>query len=222
MIGLRGLAVKALLCPMMLFSSVGFANDIIIIGDSIFAASGQIRSQLQSISPMEIRSYAVNGARMSGVISQYERARGNGISRTIIMNGGGNDVLQGNVGICRDFADSCRAIVDGVVEKARELFKSMKADGVETVVYLGYYYTKGVFAGGLDDALDYSTEKTLEVCEDDDHIRCIVVDPRDAFNGRSGLISWDGIHPSSSGSRLLAELIWESMVANDIEQDYIE
>ena len=134
------------------------------------------------------------------------------------MNGGGNDVLQGNIGACREFNRSCQRAIEGALAQGEELFKTMEADGVKDVVYLGYYYTKGLIAGGLDEALDYAMVKISELCEDSMYINCVVVDPRSAFKGRTGLITLDGIHPSTRGSNILADLIWEKMIDYDIEQ----
>ena len=122
-------------------------NDVIILGDSIFTESGEIRNHLNRTTPLNIQNYAVGGSYMDDVITQYSKARANGIPRTIIMNGGGNDILRGAPQSCRAFDDRCIEIIDTSVEKAEGLWQSMANDGVENVIYLGYYYTKRMGAG---------------------------------------------------------------------------
>ena len=61
-------------------------------------------------------------------------------------------------------------------------------------------------------------ELVIAACEEAE-IHCILVDPRPAFDGRQGLITWDGIHPTWQGSRLLAELTYQAFVDHGISLD---
>jgi lysophospholipase L1-like esterase len=187
------------------------ANETIIIGDSIFALNGVIGSELASLSSLAINSYARNGAVMSGIVRQYQEAKSNGLARTVIMNGGGNDVL-GNMSACRAFNQTCINVIENAVRQSVDLVAQMEADGVESIYFLGYYYTT-TFAAGLDQAVDYAMERVPSICEGTS-VRCEVVDTREAMKA-AGTISWDGIHPSQSGSIIMARLLWEKMQEND-------
>ncbi|HYX36324.1 MAG TPA: SGNH/GDSL hydrolase family protein [Oligoflexus sp.] len=185
-------------------------TETLIIGDSIFALNGLIGSTLEKLSSQDIDSYAGIGAVMSGIVRQYQRSREYGFARTVIMNGGGNDVLT-NMGPCRAFTQSCVAVIDSAINQAADLVEQMESDGVASIYYLGYYYTTGL-ASGLDQAIDYAMLRMPDICAGT-QIRCEVIDTRDAMQGGS-TISWDGIHPSRAGSIKMAGLLWERMQAN--------
>ncbi|HYX32907.1 MAG TPA: SGNH/GDSL hydrolase family protein [Oligoflexus sp.] len=187
------------------------ANETIIIGDSIFALNGVINSELEEISSLDIDSYARNGAIMSGIVRQYQQARANGIARTVIMNGGGNDVLA-NMGNCRAFNQTCINVIEKATSQGLDLVNQMEADGVERIFFLGYYYTTSL-ASGLEKAVDYAMSRAATLCENTT-VRCEVVDTRDIMQG-SGNLSWDGIHPSRTGSIKMAQLLWERMQTID-------
>jgi lysophospholipase L1-like esterase len=189
------------------------ANETIIIGDSIFALNGVINSELEKISSKDIDSYARNGAVMSGVVRQYQQSREYGIARTVIMNGGGNDVLA-NMRDCRTLNQACVDVIENAISRGMDLVDQMEADGVESIYFLGYYYTT-TFASGLDKAVDYAMSRVPAICARTT-LRCEVVDTRGAMQG-TGNISWDGIHPSRSGSIKMAQLLWERMQANGID-----
>ncbi|WP_176736429.1 SGNH/GDSL hydrolase family protein [Oligoflexus tunisiensis] len=189
------------------------ANETIIIGDSIFALNGVINSELESLSSKDIDSYARNGAVMSGIVRQYQQSREAGIARTVIMNGGGNDVLS-NMGACRAFNQTCIGVIEKAISQGMDLVAQMEEDGVESVFFLGYYYTT-TFASGLEEAVDYAMSRVPAICASTT-LRCEVIDTREAMQG-AGNISWDGIHPSRTGSIKMARLLWERMQANGID-----
>ncbi len=201
-------------------------NNVAIIGDSIFDLSDGIRKYLAQRSNEKYRYYPINGAQLSGGLTtpipkQYENGKKDGPIRTIIMDGGGNDVLIGGQIACRPYSDSCEDIINRSREAATALFDQMIADGVVNVVWLGYYYTKGIFAGadGQLEALDVGMAITEDLCESNEKLNCHFVDPRPEFAGKTGLIIVDGIHPSDEGSKILADLIWKKMQEEDIEQN---
>jgi lysophospholipase L1-like esterase len=92
--------------------------------------------------------------------------------------------------------------VDGV-----DLLNDMHADGVTDVIFLGYYYTKnGLFAlDDLEEAVDYGDGKLAQACAYS-AANCSFIDPRSTI--RDSDIILDGIHPTTSGSNKLADLIW--------------
>ncbi len=201
----------------LLFSAYSMAQgNVVLIGDSIFANNGEIKNHLELITELTIDSYAVGGARMSDIVEQYysiDLSNSNGIA---IMNGGGNDILQDNFFNCKAFNEKCKDVIDDRLEVGLQLVEEMADDGMKYVIYLGYYYTTG-FASGFDQAVDYATEQIQGACELSSFEGCYIVDSRNAFNSGTGFITWDGIHPTLKGSRVLAELIWETMVENNIQ-----
>jgi lysophospholipase L1-like esterase len=188
------------------------ASEIRIIGDSIFTTGGNmIRGHLESISGLTIDTHANGGAVMSQVREQYLNIKDQNI-RTIIMDGGGNDIL-GDSGNCRNQNnDSCKAHIEQVVETARTLFEEMAENGVENIVFMTCHYPMG-WNSGYVDAINYGTSLITEVCAEA-RSRCIIVDPRESFQGKSHYLEWDGVHPNRTGAQVMADLIWQAMVEN--------
>ena len=65
---------KVILIPSLSFiawSSSAQARDIRVIGDSVFALSGEITRELVRLSELPILSHARNGAKMAGIRQQY-------------------------------------------------------------------------------------------------------------------------------------------------------
>jgi hypothetical protein len=59
--------------------------------------------------------------------------------RTVILDGGGNDILIGANKICSvdygdELSDECHQVMDNVLTEAENLFRQMVADGVENVI----------------------------------------------------------------------------------------
>jgi hypothetical protein len=209
-------------------------DEIVNIGDSIFALSGDIYDELHAKAGETWRHYALSGVQMIGgeilgppIPTQYEIAKSDDPDiRTVYMDGGGNDILLAallfdphdckncNEWWCGDLSQSCKDLVDDVYVETVNLFNRMDSDGVEQVVVLGYYHLKwGIFGDltKLNDATDYGDQKFQEACNNST-ANAVFIDPRDAFAGHEGsYIISDGIHPTLEGSRVLADLIWEEI-----------
>ena len=198
-------------------------NQVVIIGDSIFALSGDIKRNLANAAQENYRGYALSGAQMVGgsrtpIPAQYTGARNADSNiRTMIMDGGGNDILIGGESECNPYSAACQAILDGVYGAMDTLFARMNTDGVQDLVYLGYYRVKGSNAS-LNPVLDIGMADFIDIC-DDSPVSCHFVDPRGPFTGHLNWIKNDGIHPTGTGSQVLADLIWQTMQANGIEQN---
>jgi lysophospholipase L1-like esterase len=85
----------------------------------------------------------------------------------------------------------------------------MRARGVTKVLYLGYYYTKDSLISGnlsaLKQAIDYGDGKFATACANS-LLSCTFIDPRSSVKPAD--IIADGIHPATSGSQKIANLIW--------------
>lgn len=203
-------------------------NQVITIGDSIFALSGDLQQNLQAKAGQSFRQYTISGAYLSGgsfapsIVEQYAIARGdNPDIATVVMDGGGNDILFPVILFdphsCKTewyrfnrLSSSCQAFIDDIYVEAVDFLNQMEADGVQNVVYLGYYYTKnGLFRlASLKEAIDYGDQALARACANS-RINCSFVDPRSTIVNSD--ITFDGIHPNASGSRKLADLIWPQL-----------
>ena len=117
-----------------------------------------IQVSLERISGRNYRNYAAPGTRvLDGVIPrQYDTARtANRNIKTVVMTGGGNDVL---LGTC---TGDCKATIDQVAVKMKELRAKMATDGVEDVILISYGYPSDP---ARKPALDYSRQLIPTQC----------------------------------------------------------
>ena len=184
-------------------------DSIVLIGDSIFTTgNNRIEYYIETKANIQIDGRAVSGARMNDIYGQYQGAREQGFN-TVIMDGGGNDVL-GNRGNCQNtFNDNCKKTIDDAINQMGELWNQMLADGVEKVYFLTCHYPVG-WSAGFNQAVDYGYEAVTNLCANAD-IECHVSDPRAAFAERNDVLIWDGVHPTDKGSEIMADLIMEKM-----------
>jgi hypothetical protein len=202
-------------------------NQVVNIGDSIFALSGKIQDYLHAWSGTTFRRYSVSGAELVGgilapdIYSQYNTAKGdNSNIETILMDGGGNDILLPVITSfdpydCKTqwyewgrLSRSCKNFIDDLYVDAVNLLNIMHADGVDNVIYQGYYHTKWAIYNNLDDleeAVDYGDMRLSQACSNS-AANCTFIDPRWVIN--DGDIIADGIHPATSGSYKIANLLW--------------
>jgi hypothetical protein len=200
-------------------------NNVVNLGDSIFALSGAEHSYLTSYAGKSFRNYCKSGAYLKGsniltdqsVTVQYATAKSdNSNIKTILMDGGGNEAL-----IQYNFFDpyhcgsstltsSCKGLIDDAYVNAVNLMNQMGRDGVQNIIYQGYYHVKsGLFAStSLNPAVDYGDTRLSQAVANATAVANyrVFVDPR-AYITNSDIII-DGVHPADSGSRKLANLIW--------------
>ena len=195
----------------------------VILGDSVWALSGDLQKFLELHTKRKMRSYAVNGARITGtskssIPNQYKNAKAEGPIKTILMDGGGNDLLVAGLDKCAPFTPACQEVIDDVEATALKLLADAADNDISHVVYLGYYKPTG-FASILGEASVKGNQMIQSRCESETSITCIFVDPVDAFSGQAGLILSDGIHPTKEGSKVLASLIWEAIQKHEVPLD---
>ncbi|MCF8110451.1 MAG: SGNH/GDSL hydrolase family protein [Desulfobacteraceae bacterium] len=204
---------------------------VVMLGDSIFALSEDETRFLEELSGDSYRHYYVSGAQMTGgmvdtIPEQYETAIAEGPIRTVVLDGGGNDVLIGAQAECSteygtELSQSCLQVLDEVSEETEALLERMKADGVQNIIWQGYYYTDNET---LWQVADVSAERAIAEMEEfqanNPEINAIYVDPRPHFDKyqASSYTTMDGIHPTEGASETLANLLWDPMVVNNIEQ----
>lgn len=203
-------------------------DQVVTIGDSIFALSGELQDVLEDKAGQTFRQYTLSGAELTGgllatsVADQYRTARSdNPDIETIVMDGGGNDILIPAIALdpynCKTqwyqfgrLSGKCKNFIDDIYVEGVNLLNEMHADGVDNVIYLGYYYTKnGIFLlDSMEEAVDYGDASLSQACSFS-AVNCQFVDPRSTINDSDIIV--DGIHPNANGSRKLAELVWPKL-----------
>mgnify|MGYP000382550987 CR=1 FL=1 len=193
-------------------------NEIITVGDSIFDLSGELQLFLEQEAGETFRNYTQNGAKIAGIIQQYEDAKVDDANiETIVMDAAGNDILIPAILFdpqrCktrwyrRNLSSKCKAFIDDLYVDGVNMLNNMDADGVSNVIYLGYYHTTGN-QSNLVQAVDYGDVKLDQACTNST-ANCTFVDPRSSIVAAD--VKSDGIHPTTSGSQKLADLIWPEL-----------
>ncbi len=203
------------------------ANDdrVVFFGDSIFALSGGIQQVLHGYAGGTFRNYTTSGAELVGgliapsVEQQIATANADDPNSTVVvMDGGGNDILIPAIAFdpydCMTqwyefgrLSSTCKSFIDEIYVDGVDLLNGLYADGVTQVIYLGYYYTKNglILADDLEEAIVYGDGKLALACQNS-VVNCTFLDPRSTI--RDSDITSDGVHPNSTGSKKLADLIW--------------
>ena len=210
---------------------MGDGQDVITIGDSWmnlgFNDTSQvgIQASLERASGRDYRNYGIGGTTLlaeNGIPAQYKRAKNEGPVTTVIMTGGGNDVLQdialGPLGSlfgqpgCIDevFNAACQKRIDEVAARLESLWAEMAADGVSDVVIISY--TSKALGGNYTMTQTYSTSKITPICLNvPEPLRCSSVETDVAVPDLT--LGADGIHPDEASYDKLGAAVWEHMQA---------
>lgn len=203
-------------------------NEVVFIGDSIFALSGEIQNQLEAKAGQTFRRYTVSGAELSGELitpsipDQFREAVADDPNIDIMVgDAGGNDLLIPailfNSNSCKTpwyrfgrLSQKCIDIINDTYVEGVDFLNEMAEAGVRKGILTGYYYTKnGLFRlKDMKEAIDYGNTVLARACENS-VLDCTFVDPRAVINNSD--IIFDGIHPTDSGSRKIADLIWPKL-----------
>ncbi|HNW28361.1 MAG TPA: SGNH/GDSL hydrolase family protein [Spirochaetota bacterium] len=226
------------LCIVGLFLAVlgcGIANmtnptanefDVVIVGDSIYDLDGYIHSNLKTLSGKSYKDYSSSGDTVAYITKQYNTAiAARPTIKTIIMDGGGNDILMDVYWsqACQastTISSSCKAYINSVLDQDEALWEDMSNDGVDNIFHLGYYRLKRgtlttLLYGGtkLNPAVVYADDQLAAACAVSP-AECWFIDPRADFLGKeSTYIKSDGIHPTNAGGKVLATKIYNKMTA---------
>jgi hypothetical protein len=235
LVALLGLVVAGLAIAVSCTPATVQKNCVVWIGDSIFALSGEEAVALEELSGQTYRTYYVSGAQMEGgmvrtIPAQYDQAvnADRNIS-TVIMNGGGNDVLIGANGSCDatfpngQLSQACYNIINKVEAVNTALWQDMINDGVKNIVNQGYYYSSDRDLWVVSDVFQNRTKQEFaNMAAKNPGVKMVFVEPKDnPYFDKSKVSSYtiyDGIHPTDAASAELASMLWDAMVANGIEQ----
>ena len=204
-------------------------DQVVFIGDSIFALSGELQDFLEGYAGETFRRYTISGAEITGglfatdIATQFENAKSDNPNiDTVVMDGAGNDILIPIITLfdwynCKTewyqwwgLSSSCKNLIDDLYVEVTNTLNSIDASGVDNVIYLGYYHTKDalLWLDAVEEAVDYGDMRLAQACANST-ANCTFVDPRPVINDSDIIL--DGIHPTTSGSRKMANLIWPKL-----------
>lgn len=201
-------------------------DQVVFIGDSIFALSGELQDFLEDYAGETFRRYTISGAEITGgiyatdIATQFENAKADNPNiDTVVMDGAGNDILIPIITMfdwynCKTewyqwwgLSSSCKNLIDNLYVEVVNVLNNIDASGVDNVVFQGYYYPKNAlfWLDSTEEAVDYGDWRLAQACANST-ANCTFVDPRPVINDSDIII--DGIHPATSGSRKMADLMW--------------
>jgi hypothetical protein len=210
-------------------------SEVVMIGDSYPALSGEIAKHLESLATASgalasgdaYRTYYVSGTNMVGgtspnIPAQFtEAVSADPDIKYVIMDGGGNDILLDNTACITTqpppASQTCVTVINDAVSAATTLFQTMKTAGVKSAIYYFYPHLPTTGKPYVNTTLDYAYPLVQAACASA-AIPCFFVDTRTAFNGHPEYIGPDGIHPTTAGSDVIAGLIWGVMQQQCIAQ----
>ncbi|NMD39609.1 MAG: hypothetical protein GYA83_02335 [Deltaproteobacteria bacterium] len=188
--------------------------DVQIVGDSVFDLSGDIHDVLQDLSGSSYKDRSVSGAKIAAIQSQLTTALKRTTLKTVIADGGANDILQGTMDCDSDpLTQGCLDVLNYVGDKMEVMLEAMYAKSPNDCVWLGYYHVKG---GEIEknEAIDYTYDWLYPDIFASTNMDAVLVDPRQEILPIH--IKSDDIHPTYDGSYILANLIWDEMVAGNM------
>jgi hypothetical protein len=196
----------------------GDGQDVITIGDSWMnyaVNGGGIEAGLDRVTGKRYRHSAVAGTTVLSEIipGMYATAkRLNPDIKTVIMTGGGNDVIMDPTMApqCAAGAPACEDRLRQVAARLGELWNQMSADGVRDVIYINYSEGAGTGTGGVDGEAIYR-EVILKI------------PPPMAFHpfATTEIVDGrlvDGIHPTVQACTDIAQGVYDLMKAKGMRR----
>jgi hypothetical protein len=222
---LAGLTLGTIGCSFDFNNPRASENDVQIVGDSVFDLSGDIQRVLKSLSGDTYKDRSVSGAKIAAIQSQLNTALSRTTLKTVIADGGANDILQGSADCNADpLTAGCVDTINYVGDKMEVMINAMYAKSPNDCVWLGYYHVKGAELE-KNEAIDYTYDWVYPgifpsyftgggyswpaVFIGTDY-KALLVDSRPYIQPVH--IKSDDIHPTYDGSVILANLIWSAMV----------
>ena len=205
-------------CSADLHNPTATEQNVQIVGDSVFDLSGDIQKVLKTLSGGKMyKDRSVSGAKIAAIQSQLNTALGRTTLKTVIADGGANDILQGSADCDTDpLTQGCIDVLDYLGDKMDTMLDAMYTKSPDYCVWLGYYYVKGSEIE-KNEAIDHAYSLYPGIFSPyapGSGVKYIYVDPRSLILPAD--IKSDNIHPTSSGSQKLATLIWNAMVLNNM------
>lgn len=200
---------------------MGDGKDVITMGDSWMnlMANVGIENSLERVSKRDYRNFGVSGTKLLDEVipNQYETALKGGPVKTVVMTGGGNDIIQDKVIFqllspsCADenFGDECKQQLDKIADRMVKLWAKMAQDGVQDVVVVGYTKTAAPIGVAVSKSSDYSNQKIPALCAAAPApLRCWTLDTDMAV---PNIMLRDGIHPVDADYDKIGAAVWKLM-----------
>jgi hypothetical protein len=200
---------------------MGDGKDVVTLGDSWMNLDNSIGIQqsLEKASKRDYRNFGVPATKLlDGVIpNQYVMAKAQGPIKTVIMTGGGNDVLQDPlllIGECPDAAfdasTACKQRVDECIARLSKLWADMAKDGVTDVIIIGYTEKALALVGPFTKVNAYTDQKSQPACNMvPAPLRCTAFDTDILVPDLT--LGLDSIHPDGAGYDKIGAAVWKVM-----------
>jgi lysophospholipase L1-like esterase len=197
----------------------GDGQDVITIGDSWMNLNDTvgIQQSLEKVSGRDYRNFGVPGTKLLDEVipNQYETAKKQGPVKTVIMTGGGNDILQEILIPCVDTNfdndSKCRDQIDRVAARLKTFWEEMSKDGVVDVLLVGYSKkTNPLNLGTTSKSIEYSAMKIQPLCDMvPEPLRCTTLDSDKEVPSLK--TRGDGIHPDDASYDAIGAAVWKLM-----------
>jgi hypothetical protein len=191
-------------------------SDVVINGDSFFALSGQIKTDLEQLARKDeyigsgesFRNAAVSGAMLDGITNQY--ASTNPKPVYVIMDGGGNNVLLTS---CSTPPTVDCAAIKTAIAAVQPLLDKMAAGGTKKVLWMRYAEPGSNQASVIKPKLDILMTEVEKICRKSVKPKVVWYDMRPIWGnkGIDGTYSTDGLHPTASGAQATADALWKAI-----------
>jgi lysophospholipase L1-like esterase len=170
-----------------------------------------IQGGILKASGQPYRPYGIGGTTLLGggalsfltpIPQQYQGAiMENANVKTVIMTGGGNDILQSGLQAdCQMKTDACGQQVIKILDRLSELWTEMAEDGVKDVVYI-------LYATPMNESVDFALpdgDSAKKRCENvPAPMRCHILETLDLVMGDIP----DGIHPSAVAADRIGQAV---------------
>jgi hypothetical protein len=206
----------------------GDGHDVVMLGDSYMdntldfeGTGGGIVPSLLSMSGQKYRNYALQGTMLlmddsSGpaIPSQWDDAkRANADIKTVIMTGGGNDIIQdaSMKASCMMGGADCKDLLMRENTRFDSLWSEMADAGVQDIILVGYATDDGTVSADL---LMEASMWTPAICSSG-KVRCERLDSTPLVMGqRAG----DGIHPLQAANDRIAAALIDLMMKDGIRR----
>jgi lysophospholipase L1-like esterase len=222
--------------PKACTKSITKPSQLVYLGDSYLAwgtstivqrIEGHLMTEGSAAYSLTPRRYDYDGANMAQIVAQYTTAyMADPDIDTIIMDGGGNDVLLGDRSCLTQAPPAntgCAATIANVISEAKSTLKTMVANGTKHVVFFFYPHvdTTGLSGPAANDTLDYAYPLAKGAC--DTQPECIFVDTRASWGNMQAQyidpLLGANVHPNDAGSQAIVDqAIWPAMVAGCVAQ----
>lgn len=180
---------------------------MLAVGDSILAWNNDrchaIPERAGLVAGVFVDNRAVSGTVMHEIAAQYEEARADGPWDVVIVDGGGNDVNS----FCE--CGDCDAVLDDVRARTDALLDLIRDDGA-SILLVGYF--------GFDSRAWYGFDRCERALadlqaqrEEIDDVTFVDLGTLVTPESHPEAYTFDYVHPSDEGSRILGELVAETL-----------